>query len=128
MPYPKPPLGVWDWVRVLERKKTMLQRIMLLTYDPIEIIYNPGSHIVANYKGFNLPEIALLLRAAGIFACLISITWCLIKLLYEHSPQQVAEEKAEITHKFYILLLIGSFVWMFNLAFKIMQGFFGTWG
>lgn len=94
------------------------------TSDPMEIIYNSGMNKVANYEGLYLPEIAFLLQVTGILACIISISWCLIKLLFEHSPQQVAEEKAEITHRFYILLLLGSVVFLFNLVFSIVQYFF----
>lgn len=101
-----------------------ISNISLLMSDPMEIIYNTRTHAVADYTGFQLTEIAFLLQVAGLLACIISICWCLIKLLFEHNPQQVAEEKAEITHKFYIILLIGSFVFLFNFAFKVVESFF----
>ena len=91
--------------------------------DPMDIIYNPNSFFVADYAGFQLTEIAFLLRTAGLLASIISICWCLIKLLFTHGPQQVAEEKAEISHRFYIIWLLFSCVFLFNFAFQLTKMF-----
>ena len=101
-----------------------ISSVSLLMSDPMEIIYNSRTHGVADYTGFQLKEIAFLLQITGLLTCTITICWCLIKLFFEHAPQQVTEEKAEITHRFYIILLISSFVFLFNFAYSVVELFF----
>ena len=97
---------------------------ILLTTDPMKIIYNASDNVVANYDGLYLSGIVMTLRAAGIFACLITITWGLIKLLYVDSPQQQQEEKSEISHRVVILILLGSCFFLWNLVKDVLDTFF----
>lgn len=92
--------------------------------DPLDIIYNPANNGLLLPEGMYLGDFALVLRLAGVLACLIAMTWSGIKLLYVNSPQQVAEEKSEITHKLTIVFFLGSIFWLMDLVKGLLDMFF----
>lgn len=96
----------------------------LLLTNPLDIIYDPSTNLVANYTGLELDGLVYLLRSAGILVCLIAITWSLTTLLFIENPQQHQETKTEISHKVSVVVLIGSVFWLLNLVKGVLDTIF----
>lgn len=95
-----------------------------LATDPLDIIYSVNIVDGSFYDSLQLGELAFMLRVAGLLVCLITISWSLIKLLFVNSPKQVQEEKEEISHRLWIVFLIGSIITLMNFVKEILDMFF----
>ena len=76
--------------------------------DPMDIIYNMSNNNVEAPEGMYIAEFIFILRMAGVIICTISIGVCLIKLLFVHAPQQIQDQKNEIFHKVWLIVLLAS--------------------
>lgn len=92
--------------------------------DPLDIIYNPSTNGLLIPSDMYLGDIAIILRLAGILACVIVMTWSGIKLLFIESPQEVAEQKAEISHRLVLIVFLGSIFWLMDLVKSLLDMFF----
>ena len=92
--------------------------------DPLDIIYNMSNNNVEAPEEMYVAEFIFILRMAGLIICTISIGVSLIKLLFVNGSQQIQEQKNEISHKVWLIVLLASVFFLMNLVKSILDSFF----
>lgn len=92
--------------------------------DPLDIIYNMSNNNVTAPEGMYIGEFIFILRMAGLIICTISIGFSLIKLLFINGAQQIQEQKTEISHKAWVVVLLASVFFLMNIVKSILDSFF----
>ena len=92
--------------------------------DPLDIIYNMSNNKVEAPEGMYIGEFIFILRITGLIICTLSIGFSMIKLLFVHEPQPIQENKNEIVHKLWLVVLLASIFFLANLVKSIFDSFF----
>lgn len=108
-----------------------LQKAVLLTdtkYDPMAILKknnNLGSSNVSTstFSLFDFQGLYYALKENSILIGAIVVVGLLVLMMFVHDPKEASEAKKDVEHKLFIIFLICSAVWIFDVLKKVCQSF-----
>lgn len=111
--------------------RMLLQKAILLNewkYDPMEILKknnNLGSSNVSTstFSLFDFQGLYFALKENSILIGAIVVVGLLVLMMFVHDPKEVSEAKKDVEHKLFIIFLIFSAVWIFDVLKKVFQSF-----
>ena len=93
--------------------------------SPLDIIYDAATNHIEDLVLIAPGHVFLnLLKAVGYLAGIISIMGIIIMLYFTRHPQRSAELKEAFVHKLFLVFLLSSIVFIFNLMFSVFNGIF----